>query len=340
MNMNMKSIVIPYASTSQISSLIRALQARGKLDRRSLETIIGGKSTLANILPTAKCLKLVGVDKEYVELTPVGAELARAVTTNNVGKVEEAYKSAIKDNAVFDFTISLLDMRRAIKNLELGEALATKFGKTWSNPLSYSRYGACTAEILAAAGYGSYSNGMLYFERSTKPNVKEAAIPAVTIKLLRKKILPILFGNDKSLQEVVGELKTSETKISDMLTNATDLGLVHKTTHGRYALTNKGKDIVSPKLSDENKKKLIRDLLLNSPYGYTISSLKEKDFDRDLLGKYLAHDLARSWKSSTSKWAGGRLLNWLKEAGLVEKKGRTYRLRSDLIDAVPKEPVV
>ena len=184
----MPRLIIPYATTPQVINLIDKTYPRS-VDIEELSIICGmSKSAIANIIPTVELLGLSKREKNRLNFTKSGLRFGKALKVNNIDEMKQIVRENIRENLVFNFVIDLLNSNEVLKNEEVGEKLARKFNKNWSNPLTFARYGACVSDIIAFAGYGYYTNGILTLRRIVKRGYSgKLPVPYVSIGKIKDK---------------------------------------------------------------------------------------------------------------------------------------------------------
>ena len=328
--------IMPYATMSQVIELLEKMYPKN-MSERELSVFTGiSASSISNITPTAVLLKLIEKKKNKLLFTEEGLNFMKALKTNNEEKMREIIKKNIKGNEIFDFVINLLQKYEILKNQEIGEKLSIKFNKNWSHPLTFARYGTCVSDIVAFAGYGYYSNGILSLkEIRKKERFVRLSIPEVNIRKI-KKICNKLRVNNKSLGELSEELKTREKRLVTELTNCVTLGLITREKNV-YFLSKKGNDFVNPMITEDEKKNIFRKCLLESEYSkiiYRFVKLKQ-EFQTSDIGDFLAYELKREWSESTKRTITRKFVDWLIYGKIINRTERGhYEIDRELLEEI------
>ena len=328
--------IMPYATMSQVIELLEKMYPKN-MSERELSVFTGiSASSISNITPTAVLLKLIEKKKNKLLFTEEGLNFMKALKTNNEEKMREIIKKNIKGNEIFDFVINLLQKYEILKNQEIGEKLSIKFNKNWSHPLTFARYGTCVSDIVAFAGYGYYSNGILSLkEIRKKERFVRLSIPEVNIRKI-KKICNKLRVNNKSLGELSEELKTREKRLVTELTNCVTLGLITREKNV-YFLSKRGNDFVNPMITEDEKKNIFRKCLLESEYSkiiYRFVKLKQ-EFQTSDIGDFLAYELKREWSESTKRTITRKFVDWLIYGKIINRTERGhYEIDRELLEEI------
>ncbi len=333
MSRSRKSIV-PYIGMDRISDTLGAAYKKGtrEISLNELASLLDcSMSNINNVTPSLKILELADVEGGVMTLTNNGMEFIRAHSSNELEIAKGIIKKGIEKNEVLKFVKSLLDTRVQVTGEEIGRAISDRFGKKWKSVLTYRAHGNSCASILSFAGYGHYNNGVLSLKPLTTKAENELYAPEIGFRPiinLLKALYP--FAKAKS-SDITKKLKGKKGRISSELSVCVILGLVKKDSVGGYSITKVGRRLIDPHIPREEREKIFRECLMNSPYVEIVSKLSQ--IDREItyeeVGENLAYDLRRDWTDLTKKIYGKKFITWLKAAGLVDKLGpNNFRLKT------------
>jgi len=314
----MENVIIPYATTDQIRELVSNIYPDEKI---SLDSLCSrhqkSKSAYLNVIPTAQLLGLVEYKDGIIYLTKKGIDFGRANAKNNLKRMREIIRENIENNEVFQYVLDLLNAKKVLRNDEIGERLASKFNRNWSHPQTFARYGSCVAEILAFAGYGVYSDGILSTKEEVR-HVEELPLPTTGVDKI-KKILKRLVGSGKNAEQLAREFGGGRDRICWELSTIERLGLIQKSGNG-FVLTERGREFINPLYSEEKRREIFRKCLLESPYANIIIRFIEKEeLKIRELGEILAYELQKDWNESTKISYAKKFMNWLRYANIVTR---------------------
>jgi len=329
--------VMPYATMSQVIELLEAMYPKS-MNEKELSVFMGiSSSSIANIIPTAVLLGLIEKKNNKLIFTEDGLNFVKVLKINDEEKMKDMIKKNIKEKEIFDFVINLLRKDKILKNKEVGEKLSIKFNKNWSHPLTFARYGTCVSDIIAFAGYGYYSNGILSLKKVRKGEFVKLPIPTARVKRM-KIICKKLRTNNKSLSELSEKLNTNEKKVVTELANCVALRLINK-GQNRYILSNIGKNFINPMKKEEEKIVIFRKCLLESDYSKLIYKLTRtrQEFQTNEIGDFLEYELKREWSESTKKTVKGKFIDWLIYGKIINRTERGhYKIDRELIEEIGK----
>lgn len=333
--MKMK-IKIPYATMSQVIEMLEKMYPRN-VSETELSVFSGmSNSTISNITPTVRTLGLIEKEKDKISFTEDGLNFIKALKTNNEKKMRKIIRKNIEGNSVFEFVIHLLQKHKILRNQEIGEKLSIEFNRSWSHPQTFARYGTCVADIVAFAGFGHYSDGILSLREIRKrERISKLTIPDVYVRKI-KDICDKLRISSGSLSELSEILDTSEKRLATELANCVALGLIDR-GENIYILSKKGNEFINPMFSEEKKKMIFRECLLQGEYSkiiYELAKSKEEFRTRDV-GKLLAFKLRRGWNEATRETVSKKFIDWLVYGEIVNKVERgCYEINGDFLEEV------
>jgi hypothetical protein len=283
-------------------------------------------------------LGLIEVKKRVISITNDGFEFISSYISDKVEIAKKIVRKGIEQSEALKFVKSLLDTRVQLTGEEIGRAVSDRFGKKWKNVVSYRTFGNSCASILGFAGIGHYNDGILSLKSVTTKSETAFYAPEVGYQPIIR-LLNALYPFERAKgSDIAKKLKAKENRIGSELAVCVTLGLVEKNVSGGYSITERGRKLVDPRLSQEIKAQIFLEGLLHSPYSELISRLTQtdKELTYDNVGESLAYDLRRDWTSLTKEIYGKKFLTWLDGAGLVEKLGpNSFRLKTKQIkDAI------
>ena len=320
-----QSYVIPYGTSLQVMELLEDMYPKN-MTEKELSVLIGKSlSYISNITPTVVLLKLIEKRNNKLIFTEDGLNFVKALKTNDKESQRKIIKRNIAGNEVFDFVINLLQRHKILKNQEVGKKLSIKFNRNWSHPKTFERYGTCVSDIVAFAGYGDYSNGVLSLKKTKK--IKESInfpLPEARVKKIEI-ICNKLKAKSKSLNELSKELKTQERRLVSELTNCVVLNFLDK-ERNLYTLSEVGNNFINPMKKEKEKKAIFRKSLLESCYSEIIYKLARttQEIQAGEIGKFLEYELRREWSDSTRKIVGGKFIDWLMYGEIINRVGRGH----------------
>ncbi|MEM3803401.1 MAG: hypothetical protein QXX17_03230 [Conexivisphaerales archaeon] len=331
MSGTMGKIVIPYVGIDRVVETLGVIYKKGttELSVNELASLLGCEvSNINNVTPTLGVLGLATVNKRVIRITDNGLEFIKAYNDNELGRAKEIIKRSVDQNEALKFVKSLLETRTQITGEEIGRALSGRFNKNWKNVLSYRNFGNSCASIIAFAGYGFYRDGVL----SLKPITIRAEQGILAPEIAYRSIVRLLnalhpFERAKG-SDLAKKLQEKESRIASELSVCVALRLVERNTPGVYRITEMGQKLVDPLLREEDKKRVFRTCLLNSPYRDIIMKLSEAaELSHERIGNFLAFHLQRDWTPQTRQIYGRKFETWLAAAGLIKKIGaNNYRI--------------
>jgi len=319
-------VSIPYITIDRIIEVLGVIYKRGtreiSLDALSLH-LNSGISSINNVTPSLGVLGLVDVQNKIISLTNEGLEFISSYKSGKLDAAKKIIAKGIEKSEPLKFVKALLDTRNQLSGEEIGQALSRHFNKKWKSLVSIRTFGNSCASIIAFAGYGHYSDGLLSKQSSRIEATNNLYPPNVgyepMLTLLRA-LYPLGYAKPS---EIAQRVKSKESRVSNELSVCLMLKLAEKDVYGRYCISERGKKLIDPTINATNKIEAFRDCLLESPYFDIISKLgKTKDtLTYESIGSIIAHFLRRDWAALSNQIYGKKIITWLKAADLLEKIG-------------------
>ncbi|MGB9760779.1 MAG: hypothetical protein ACPLZG_13195, partial [Thermoproteota archaeon] len=319
-------LIVPYVGIERVIETLRAIYKNGlkEITISNLASLLGcSVSNINNVYPTLNVLNLAITNKRLITITNEGMEFISAYDSGDLKKAREIIKKGVEHSEALKFVKSLLKTRVQLTGEEIGRALSDRFNRKWKNVVSYRTFGNSCASIIAFAGFGFYQDGVL----SLRPATIKAELELYPPEIGFRPIIQLLnalhpFARAKSY-DLAKKLKVKAGRIASELSVCITLGLIEKDSTGSYKITDMGRKLVDPLLSEDRKSQIFRDCLMNSPYASVILQLSQTDKELTYqdIGESLAYLLRRDWTNLTKKIYGRKFISWLKAAKLVEKIG-------------------
>jgi len=316
-------VVIPYARMSQIIEVMEKLPKTAMSEDELKELF--GRSKIVNILPTLEILGLLARDRagRKVQLTNAGAKFRSAIKTGDTHTAQSIIRDAVEKYEPLRFVKNLLQRKGKITVEEIGRELASKYNISWSTTLTYKAHGAACATIVAYAGYGKYSRGILTLPEEVVAEKTKLPPPDVTYGKIIK-ILRTIGDKTVSVDQLSKILNTKKSRLQGEIATCRALELVLQVRPGEVTLTEYGKELADP-LNESRQQEIWRKILLGSRYAELIKKMNGRRITTDELAKILYFYSGRQWGSQTTvKAYAKKLKSWLRAAGLLEpaeKKG-------------------
>lgn len=337
-NIELKGIIIPYVSIDRIIDLLTFMRKRGDKEKSLSDicTLLGWKkSNLNNITPSIGLLGLGEAKKGKLIISMDGLDFSDALVANDKEKAKQIIKRNINNSNALKFTRSLLESRSSISASEIGRALSDRFKKKWDKLQTYRYFGNACASILAYAGIGHYYDGVLSLKPPTIKVTSTFYAPSIGYNPMLNLLRSLHSFDRATLSDIAKNLKATEQNLSSEVTVCTILKLVEKETAKTYHLTNEGRQLIDPTISDETKTKLFRKCLLKSQYGEIIQKLAESDKEHNYreIGDILSFLMKRDWTDKTKLSFSKKFVTWLNHAGLTDKiKPGIYKIKVDELE--------
>ncbi|MGB2842876.1 MAG: hypothetical protein WBC40_10465 [Halobacteriota archaeon] len=321
----------PYLRIGKTNELLKGIPLQlvsevNEFSAHGLAEAIGASTTtVSNLIATMKSLDFVEGKRKF-RFTAVGDRYTIRIRNEEEEEAKRVLRHQVEKIEYFRVIRQRLDEKGKLTIFEIGSQIVSQYDKKWKNPLTLKTYGAAIASILDFVGLGYYKGGVISAE---KVEGGERAMPAPypsADKIFR--ILNALSPSGVDIRTLSRSLETKERRLSPELACCQALGFVGHPRRGFYVLTEAGKAIISPFMSDDERKAKFTGYLVNSTYKRVIDKLPGDEITVQSLGNILESEYGKKWSGLTKKTYAKKFLNWLRFSGLVEKvKGeKGYKL--------------
>ena len=339
-----KSVIVPYVGIDRIIEILKLMYKNSAKEKKldELATLLGCKiSNLNNVTPTLTVLGLGEVRKGVLTLTPDGLVCADAFLHDDYEKAKVTIRKNLGKSEALEFTKSILESRTTVTGDEIGRALSERFKKDWKNINTTRNFGNSCASIVAFAGHGHYYDGMLSVKPPTVRAISSSYAPDSNYNEIVH-VLHATYGFERAKSsEIAKKANQKEAPTSQTLNISVQLGLIEKFPNSIYSITELGKSLIDPLLSEKEKQKIFRNCLLKTKYNEIIQKLANsgKEFSFKEIGDILNFQMQRSWSQSSRDIYGKKFGQWLVKAGLVEKQSKgKYKIKNELLQERISEP--
>ncbi len=314
----------PYLRIGKMNELARQIPLSylsGEFSTQSLAKAMNTSTTAVNNLTaTLKSIDFVVGKREY-KFTGVGKDYITLINTHEE-EAKKVLQAQIEDIGYFQMIIQKLQREGKLTIYEIGDQIVRRYNKNWKNPLTLKTYGAAIASILDFIGLGYYKKGVIRTEKEEEAGVPVPYLSADKIF----KILGILVTSSIDIHDLAQELGTKERRLSQELSCCRAFGFVKQPRRGFYELTKEGRAMV--RYSDDLRKRMFTECLVNSGYKKMIDMLPEAKITMQTVGNVLESAYAKEWSAVTKKTYAKKFLNWLRFSGLVVKANKGYRRKN------------
>jgi len=321
---------LPYLRIGKTNELLKGIPLQlvsevNEFSAHGLAEAIGASTTtVSNLIATMKSLDFVEGERKF-RFTAVGDRYTIRIR-NEEEEAKRVLRHQVENIEYFQIIRQRLDEKGKLTIFEIGSQIVSQYDKKWKNPLTLKTYGAAIASILDFVGLGYYKGGVISAE---KVEGEERAMPAPypsADKIFR--ILNALSPSGVDIHTLSRSLETKERRLSPELACCQALGFAGHPRRGVYVLTEAGKAIISPFMSDDERKAKFTGYLVQSTYKRVIDKLPGDEITVKSLGNVLESEYGKKWSGLTKKTYAKKFLNWLRFSGLVEKvKGeKGYKL--------------
>ena len=293
---------------------------------QGLAKAIGARTTaISNLIATMKALGFIEGERKF-RFTAVGDRYTILIR-NQEEEAKKVLQHQVENIEYFQVIKQKLAQKGKLTIFEIGNQIVSQYNKKWENPLTLKTYGAGIASILAFVGFGYYRNGVIRIEK-TEGEGKAMPVPYLSAeKILR--ILNVLFQSGADIHTLSRKFETQERRLSQELACCQALGFVKHPHRGFYELTEEGKAIISPYMSDDERRTKFAGYFMRSSYKKVIDKLPEEKITVKSIGNVLQSEYGRGWSELTRKTYAKKFLNWLRFSGLVEsvKGEKSYKIK-------------
>ncbi|MCW3138824.1 MAG: helix-turn-helix domain-containing protein [Methanophagales archaeon] len=318
---NAKREYFPYLRIGKMNELLKGIPLQlvsevNEFSAQGLAEAIGVSiTTVSNLIATLKSLGFIEGERKF-RFTAVGDRYTILIRTQEE-EAKRILQQQVKDIEYFQVVKQRLGEKEKLTNFEIGNLLVTEYNKKWRNPLTLKAYGAGIASILDFVGSGYYRRGGISVG---KMEGEEEAMPVPYLSADKIfKILHALTPSGADIHTLSRDLGTQERRLSQELACCQALGFVAHPRRGFYELTEEGKAMVSPYMSDSERRTKFTGYLVSSRYKRVMDKLPEDKITVKLIGDVLESEYGKKWSELTKKTYAKKFLNWLRFSGLVER---------------------
>ena len=282
---------LPYMRIGRINELIKEIPIdfvkRGNEFRvKELSKLLQiSKSSTSNLIISLKALHLIESKKKF-KFTEIGEQYVKLLVRGQEDEAKKLLQTQIKNLEYFQIILQKLKTKGKLTIEEIGNILALKYDKTWKDIATTKNYGASVASILDFTGFGTYRDGVLLAvnEESEDEEEIEFVAPDVYVNKIFA-ILKALYPSGSDIHTLSQRLETKEGRLSVELGCCILLGLVKRSARGYYEVTEYGKELIHPLVTENERKRKFRLALLQSPYRIILERLLEKNKTESLIVK-------------------------------------------------------
>ena len=325
----------PYLRVGKMNVLLKEIPLQlvsevNEFSAQGLAEAIGvSVTTVSNLIATLKSLGFIDGERKF-RFTAVGDRYTLLIKTEEE-EAKKVLQHQIENIGYFQVVKQRLDEKGKLTISEIGNLLVSQYNKRWKNPLTLKAYGAGIASIFGFVGYGYYRRGVINVK---KLEGEEGAMPVPYLsadKIFR--ILNALAPSGADIHTLSRDLGTQKRRLSQELACCQALGFVGHPHRGFYELTESGKAIISPYISDDERRTKFIRYLVGSRYKRIIDKLPEAKITVKLIGNVLESVYGKKWSELTKKTYAKKFLNWLRFSGLVARvKGeKGYKLNESVL---------
>ena len=330
--MSINEVKVPTTRFRNIERILHALKAK-ELPRKEIAEKAGlSKSLVSTTLPFMRSLSLITTsDYRLVRLTNEGNYLAHALSQGDLKPVRPLIETIVSQSPVLTYALQIISSNPNVSSLDIGKALANKFGWEWDSKATYRNVGKASIDILA----GLELIPRLWMKRHRMRSLRSPRTgtlrPTAPIDMLlnildrldHKEYREFFLSNDNDKMRL---------RTNDRARSLIDLRLVDVLDNGLVRLTDRGNEIKLERRAgnDSAVSKLLSEVLLNDPncreiigllvsLGISVGYLE--------VGATLMEYNGAVWGIATSKVYGSRFLGWLKMANIAVPNSKYGKYR-------------
>jgi len=318
--MDMTNRYFPYLRIGKMNEILKEIslplvsEVNEFSAQRLAEAIGASTTTVSNLIATMKALDFIEGERKF-RFTAEGDRYTILIR-NQEEEAKKVLQHQVENIEYFQVIKQRLDEKRKLTIFEIGNQIVSQYDKKWKNPLTLKTYGAAIASILDFVGLGYYKTGVISAEKVE--GGEAMPVPYLSAdKIFR--ILNALSPSGVDIHTLSRGLETKERRLSQELACCQALGFVGHPYKGFYELTKEGKAIISPYMSDDDRKTKFTGYLVSSPYKRVIDKLPENKITVESIGNILESAYGKKWSGLTKKTYAKKFLNWLRFCGLVER---------------------
>ncbi len=302
-------MIIPYIQSHKMNESLKLLYKNKK------------PPSFRNVAPT---LTLLGFMDKEGNLTPIGNIYTEALIRNDIEKARSTLSKIIKDIELFDYLIKKLEATGKLTIVEIGNIVKDKYGKKWKTA-STKTYGKSCASLISFSGNGYLVGDTLLLEGEAG-SIEEYPIPSASYNDIVRSLRGLNRLGTTSNKKLSIETGIHERKLPGILAVADALNLVNRFSRSTHGINENGERLIDPSLTALERKDIFTTIMLESKYLPLIQSFDGKLVTQINLGKKIGHDLKKSWSESTTKDAGKKIWNLLKNTTLLEGSKKKWKL--------------
>ena len=343
--MQKEYVTCPITNFHIIKEILFLLESEHDLQLKTLAEFT--KKTVAaitNALPIMRELGLVLTTPsrpKKISLTKDGEKLAYYLKSKDKEKIKElAQNRLLPKSKILSESLKILSDNPEISSEKLGRILNEKLeSNEWKHNITYRNVGRTCMYLLDAFQLVPYkghpSRGSLNGRKRKK---LLPLIPAEKIFDLLEKFkedhIWIVTNSDQRLKERERAIEYRNTLL--------DLGIAQfiDRKNNVIHLTNEGLNLKYTK-DEKKRKEIFKNILLKNHHLVEIIKMIRK-LNKEISNWYLGEILEKYndtiWSDSTKRNYGMKLLNWLKEANILEEniKWGTYRFSNSFLEENPE----
>jgi len=137
----------------------------------------------------------------------------------------------------------------------------------------------------------------------------------------RLTLLKRFFPQSVSVNELSKETGVSRSRHSSELSFLITLNLVERPQRGQYRISERGLSLLDPKNSEDQKKEIIKQTLIEIYHDELIGLFREDEYDRDKFIKIFKTSIGGNWQDYFAQKTFTRFLSFIRFAGYLEGKG-------------------
>ncbi len=334
--MRKRTVKCPITNFNNISKILLALRNNSPLKKEKISEIIElSKTTIDNAAPIMNDMGLILQKRSGIDLTPDGKQLANDIFNGDKEKIKQLSKEKLLPKSkilteAYNILISEPDTNLDNLGISLNKKLeATK----WLNEKTYQQVGRTCRLILDGLQlieYKEKKQGGRY--REHRGQLKDKIVPYATTE----RIFELIEKSDDNNILVIknSNLTPSQnSRIIQFSNNLIDLGIAEYIDHKNptIKLTNDGIELKNTK-DEQNKKTIFQNILLKNTSILNVISIINTQYNNKSIGYKEIGNILQNFnkvilKGNTKKGYAIILLNWLREANILEpdeESGKYY----------------
>lgn len=334
--MKKEYVTCPMTNFFTIKDILLTLESEHDLKIKTLaEFTKKSVSAINNALPIMRELKLVRTtgrttgrgDQGKIILLKDGERLVFFLKANDNEKIKEfAQKELLQKSKILSESYEILKDDPEISSEKLGRLINSKFEKStkWKLDVTYRNVGRTCMYILEGFQLIEYKGGHGRGKKKFRGKQRNVLLPYMTADKIFDLLKKFKEGNtwhftnlDQSPSERVRAIGYASTLV--------DLGITSYIDTKNYILqlTQDGIKLKNT-INDRERREIFQDILLKNHHLVVVIRMI-KELDREVgyldIGEILQKYNDTDWAYLTKRGYGIKVLNWLKEADILEKNG-------------------